>query len=331
MKLFRKWMAMLAAVLTVCALATPVLATGEQGNASAATESGEAEQNNNETGYTEVEEIVYAVTAVNIRSGPSIYHTHLGVLPFGAPIRRIAIGDNGWSKVVFKDQIAYIYSDCLSTTRPAGYTSHLDDAELKRQIAIANGLNRLDYTTESWQKIIDALDDACYALGENNQIGADVATERLQNAIADLVRMDYAPLEAALSAVEDLAESDPQHILWVKLLDATGKGTELLTSGDQAAVDAAVAEIHDLLAQLKAVIEEKATPEVVEKEVLVEVLPSGDYCNIPKHRTWPVLFFASLAVNVILVAVIVAYVSRKKRNQRDDTPLVDYDIYDDTL
>lgn len=328
MKLFRKWMAMLAVVLTLCALATPVLATGEQGNDSDTTGSGE---NNNEPGYTEVDEIVYAVTSVNIRTGPSIYHTQLGVLPFGAPIRRTAIGDNGWSKVVFNDGIAYIYSDCLSTTRPAGYTSHLDDAELKRQIAIANGLNRMDYTTESWKKLIDALDSACYALTENNQIDADIATERLQNAIAGLVRMDYAPLEAALSAVEDLAESNPQHLLWVKLLDATGKGTELLTSGDQEAVDAAVAEINDLLAQLKAIIEEKAPPEVVEKEVLVEVLPTGDYCNIPKHRIWPVLFFASLAVNVILVAVIVAYVSRKKRNQRDDTPLVDYDIYDDTL
>ena len=328
MKLFRKWMAMLAVVLTLCALATPVLATGEQGNDSAATGSGE---NNNEPGYTEVDEIVYAVTSVNIRTGPSIYHTQLGVLPFGAPIRRTAIGDNGWSKVVFNDGIAYIYSDCLSTTRPAGYTSHLDDAELKRQIAIANGLNRMEYTTESWKKLIDALDSACYALTENNQIDADIATERLQNAIAGLVRMDYAPLEAALSAVEDLAESNPQHLLWVKLLDATGKGTELLTSGDQEAVDAAVAEINDLLAQLKTIIEEKAPPEVVEKEVLIEVLPTGDYCNIPKHRIWPVLFFASLAVNVILVAVIVAYVSRKKRNQRDDTPLVDYDIYDDTL
>lgn len=328
MKLFRKWMAMLAVVLTLCTLATPVLATGEQGNDSATTGSGE---NNNEPGYTEVDEIVYAVTSVNIRTGPSIYHTQLGVLPFGAPIRRTAIGDNGWSKVVFNDGIAYIYSDCLSTTRPAGYTSHLDDAELKRQIAIANGLNRMEYTTESWKKLIDALDSACYALTENNQIDADIATERLQNAIAGLVRMDYAPLEAALSAVEDLAESNPQHLLWVKLLDATGKGTELLTSGDQEAVDAAVAEINDLLAQLKAIIEEKAPPEVVEKEVLVEVLPTGDYCNIPKHRIWPVLFFASLAVNVILVAVIVAYVSRKKRNQRDDTPLVDYDIYDDTL
>ena len=109
------------------------------------------------------------------------------------------------------------------------------------------------------------------------------------------------------------------------------KGTELLTSGDQTAVDAATAEIGDLLSQLKAIMEAEKTPEVVVQEVPVEVPPTDDYCNIPKHRTWPVLFFVSLAVNVILVLMIVVYVSGKKRNQRDDTPLVDYDIYDDTL
>ena len=67
------------------------------------------------------------------------------------------------------------------------------------------------------------------------------------------------------------------------------------------------------------------------KEVPVEVPPTGEFCNIPMHRIWPVLFFISLALNVTLAAVIVVYIRNKKKNQHDDTPLVDYDIFDDTF
>ena len=66
----------------------------------------------------------------------------------------------------------------------------------------------------------------------------------------------------------------------------------------------------------------------VEKEVEVEVEPSDDYCNIKIHYVWPILFFISLALNLGFIALIVVYVVRRKKNQTDDTPLVDYDIDD---
>ena len=311
----RKWIALMAAVLTVWALTTSVWAT----------------QLDIEAGYTEVNETVYAVTAVNIRSGPGTNYSRLGLLEAGASIQRIAIGSDGWSKVMYNGQAAYIFSQYLTTSKPDGYTDHLDDGELKRQIAIANGLNRMDYTAESWKKLSAALEDAQLALNGNNQIKADAATENLKNAIAALVRMDYSDLEAALEAAEDLVESKTQYGLWVKVLDAVDAGRELLASGDQAAVDVAAAQINDLLTQLKAAIEAEKTPDVVVKEVLVEVLPQSGYCNISDHGVWLVMFFVSLVVNVTLVAVITVYTHRKKLNQRDDTPLVDYDIYDDTL
>ena len=68
---------------------------------------------------------------------------------------------------------------------------------------------------------------------------------------------------------------------------------------------------------------------VVVQEVPVEVLPEGDYCNIPTHHVWSVLFWVSAALNLALIGVIVAYVIRRTKNRRDDTPLVDYDIDDD--
>ena len=63
----------------------------------------------------------------------------------------------------------------------------------------------------------------------------------------------------------------------------------------------------------------------------MEVEPEGDYCNIKIHKIWPILFFVSLGVNVLMGSVIVALVTRKKKNRKDNTPLVDYDIDDDAM
>ena len=69
-------------------------------------------------------------------------------------------------------------------------------------------------------------------------------------------------------------------------------------------------------------------PEVVIKEVEVEVPPSGDFCNMGSHRSWPVAFLVSLIFNCIL-ALVIALILKKKRYKAEDVPLVDYDIDDD--
>lgn len=343
MKRFHKWTALLSAALMVAALAGTAKAETQQESGLSQGEKPQLTYTNApEAEYKEVNELVYATVPLNVRTGPGTDYSILGVLQVGASIRRIAIGSNGWSKVVYGGQTAYMATQYLSVTRPAGYTDHLDDTELKRQIAVANGLNRLDYTAESWETVSAALDKAVDAMGKNNQATADKAAQDLKAAIAALVRMDYSALEKALSDVEKLVESSQQNKLWEQLMRAAGNGSSLLTSGDQAAVDAAVSEISQLYSRLKTMIEEQKDPDVVIQENPVEVPPtdeycniahhrgwSVDYCNIARHRVWPVLLCISLAVNVILITVIVSYTAKKKRNQRDDTPLVDYDIYDD--
>lgn len=332
MKLFRKCTALAAALLMCSALAATALAAEEaQATEIAATEYVKTQRTTPEVVYTEVSEVVYATAPVNIRSGPGTGYAILGVLRTGTSIRRVAVGSNGWSKVIYGGKTAYIVSTYISTTRPNGYTDNLDDTEIKRQVAIANGLSRAEYTAESWAVMQAALDEACDAMVGYNQIAADKAAEDLKNAIAALVRMDYTSLEAVLSDVQKLLEEKPQYEALGKIVNAYEKASTLLNSGDQTAVDAAASELSQLYAQLEALMQGQGTPEVVVQQVPVEVPPTDDYCNIARHRVWPVLFFISLAVNGILIIVMAVYVSNKKRNQRDDTPLVDYDIYDDTL
>ena len=206
----------------------------------------------------------------------------------------------------------------------------VDYTELKKQIGIAESLVQGDYTAESWAKLAYALAAAKNALYSEDQGVVDAAAKALADAIAALVKMDYSKLEAAMASGEELAANDKVGNLWFELFKAIQEGVKLIGSGDQEAVDACTAKILDLIEQLKAALAETgAEPEEIIKEVIVEKDPEGDYCNITMHRIWPILFFISLALNVVFIVVIVVAVIRRKKNAKDDTPLVNYDIGDD--
>lgn len=207
-------------------------------------------------------------------------------------------------------------------------TTPTDYSELERQIAIANGLNELEYSAESWDAMIDALTAANKALETKDQDTVDKAAADLQTAIGALVKMDYSKLEEVLKKAEEFVTGQEMGDQWLQFAQAVNQGYGLLTSGDQTAVDEITQTILDLLAKMEQMAAQESTPEIVYKEVEVEVPPTDDFCNIPMHRVWPVLFFISLAVNVVLGgAIILVMTVRKKKH--DDTPLVDYNIDDD--
>lgn len=73
--------------------------------------------------FTDVDETVYAISSVNIRFGPSTDYEKVGSLSYGQSIRRTGIGSNGWSRVEYNGEEAYVYASYLSTTNPAQDTS----------------------------------------------------------------------------------------------------------------------------------------------------------------------------------------------------------------
>jgi len=174
------------------------------------------------------------------------------------------------------------------------------------------------------------MNDAKAALASNSQAAVDAAAKALKDAIAALTKVDYSKLQAAIKSVEQFNASEELSDLFAQLTNAVNNGKALLNRGDQAAVDAAAARINKALEEINDALNAlKKEPETVIKEVEVEVLPKDDYCNIEIHYVWPILFFVSLGLNAILVAAIVMMVAKKKKNAKDDTPLVDYDIGDD--
>ena len=69
--------------------------------------------------FTEVNETVYATTSVNVRSSYSADSDKVGSLSSGASATRTGVGDNGWSRIVYGDSVAYVSSDYLTTTKPS--------------------------------------------------------------------------------------------------------------------------------------------------------------------------------------------------------------------
>ncbi len=217
--------------------------------------------------------------------------------------------------------------------RPTVPVGTVDLTELKRQIAIAGGLDGSDYTAKSWEKLEEALAEALELLNSDDQKKIDAGAKKLADAIAALVKMDYSKLQQAIDAGNTLCMQDDLGSLWSDLLSELQKGQGLLTSGDQAAVDEAAEKILALIEQIKKAIadSQKEPDKIIEKvEVPVEVEPSYPFCNIPMHRVWPILFTISAILNVCFIALVIVYFVKRKKNQQDDTPLVDYDIGDDT-
>jgi len=205
----------------------------------------------------------------------------------------------------------------------------VDYTELNNQITIAEGLDPTEYDNASREILVSSLEKAREARSSKDQSAVSAAAKELKNALSLLKKMDYTKLESALSRADTLLVSEQTSILWQKLADVSRKATGMLESGDQEAVDAVVAELTEILDALKKELETIQQTQVVVKEVPVDVLPSSDYCNIQSHHLWPAFFIASLVINVLLLGVVAFMTIRRIRNQKDDMPLVDYDIDED--
>lgn len=202
-----------------------------------------------------------------------------------------------------------------STTSPTTddeVTDTTDYTELEKQISIAEGLDENQYTKESWEALAAALEDGYNALGCGDQDKVDAATEAIKAAIAGLVEIDYSKLIAAMDSADALISSDELGKLWAELGEMLVNADDLLSSNDQAAIDEMAEQINALLAQIEALLGEDVAE--VEEDVTADAEPEGEYCNIPIHKVWPILFFVSLIANIILIVLLVG---KKKGNKAE--------------
>ena len=79
--------------------------------------------------YQKVDETVYSLASVNLRSGPGTDYKAIGYLQPGDSARRIGIGDNGWSKIRYQKQEAYVASKYITTQAPGSDSNETQPAE----------------------------------------------------------------------------------------------------------------------------------------------------------------------------------------------------------
>ncbi len=68
--------------------------------------------------YKDVNETVYAIAKVHIRKKDNVNSKILATLKTGDTVKRIGIGDNGWSKIEYNNKEGYIYTQYISTEKP---------------------------------------------------------------------------------------------------------------------------------------------------------------------------------------------------------------------
>lgn len=125
--------------------------------------------------FTDCNETLYATTTVNVRDTYSTSGNKLGSLAKAQEITRtgIGIGDaDGWSRVVFQGQEAYVSSDYLSATKPqiskpSTSTGGSSNGQTSKP---STGGNTSDGGSSSGS---NSLDDLGQALGGMSGVGTD--------------------------------------------------------------------------------------------------------------------------------------------------------------
>ena len=209
------------------------------------------------------------------------------------------------------------------------YEGKLNFEKLNAQLKIADSMKANDYAKNGWNEFLNAYQDAKNAKNSKLQYEIDAAADALENAIKALTKIDYSELSKIIGEINDYTKNNKFLIEWNNSQSLLNEANSALTSRDQQTVDSYAKKLQNLLVSLKKAIAEMAGADsiVVEKPVVVE--PDYDYCNIGSHSVWIILFWISLAINIAVGALIAFYYYTKRKKTTDDTPLVDYDIYDD--
>ncbi len=130
---------------------TPSTSTSSNNNNSSSNNdnnSNSSNSNNNQTPqakFTDVNETVYTTDVCNIRKNYSTSSDKIATVKSGTALKRTGVGDNGWSRIEYNGQVAYITSQYLSSTAPEVNFSNVNETLYAKQDCNV----RKSYSTDS--------------------------------------------------------------------------------------------------------------------------------------------------------------------------------------
>lgn len=167
-------------------------------------------------------------------------------------------------------------ADCTTVVR----VEAIDYTALIEQISRVGGLNKDDYTPESWSAMTDVYSEAI-ALVDHARLQSDVddMTARLKEAIDNLVRkpaIDYTALNAQIAVADGLTEADYTAESWSAMKAVYSRAKALVNNAStQKEVDDMTAE---LIAAIKALVRKPTAP-AIDYTALVAQIERADKLN----------------------------------------------------
>ena len=131
---------------------------------------------------------VYATTQVNVRKKPTTESESVAMLNEGDKVERISKESNGWSKVIYKGEIRYIYSQYLTEEKPLDITKRnvVDPRGDNWNLVVVNFYNEYDSSYEPKLKKVCA--DYGYNCYMDERV-ADWYTKMYKAALKDGIKL----------------------------------------------------------------------------------------------------------------------------------------------
>ena len=79
--------------------------------------------------FEDVKETIYTTDVLNVRTGPGTEYERIGQLNIGESVLRTGIGSNGWSRILYMGETAYVHSDYITTEAPEAPEVSFEDVE----------------------------------------------------------------------------------------------------------------------------------------------------------------------------------------------------------
>lgn len=139
---------------------------------SGSSSSGSSSSGSNQTSkpsFSSVNQTVYATSSVNVRASYTTSSRKIGSLSAGDSITRTGIGSNGWSRVTYNGQTAYINTEYLATQKPEKKEEEVEKKEEEPEKSNNKDLKSL--TVEGFMLTPEFSDDVTdYSLTINDDV-----------------------------------------------------------------------------------------------------------------------------------------------------------------
>lgn len=333
------------------------------GGNNSSSENENSENNSSSTPtFREVNETVYSTGSINVRASYSTSSSVVGSLSEGQSVTRTGIGSNGWSRVRYNGQTAYISSSLLTTTKPE---------EPENEPSANNDLSSLtidgvtlspefdkdvtEYTANVGEEIANLIVSAVaensnaeveVTGNENLQMGENTVTITVTSEAGETKTYTIRVIKGEVVATDDT--------LKLQSLEIAGVNFDGQFSPDTYSYELNLSRYVESLDITATANQEDATIEIIGNENLIEgentitiLLTSADgeetatyqikavlppATTATQNNTQFYMICAGVAIAVIVIVVIIVVIYKKRKNNayiddEEDDDVVDYGAF----